>query len=134
MYEYMPNGTPAKLMSSNSKEGKIQTFNWKKLHEIALRIAREIEYLHKKSDVCTLHLEIKPQNILLDHYFIPKITNVGMVKFHPKEHDLLYTAPELKSRKVVGSADARKSTSPQLMSIAADHEDQLDPNDLLLIS
>lgn len=34
MYEYMPNGTLVKLMSS--KEGKIQTFNWEKLHETAL--------------------------------------------------------------------------------------------------
>lgn len=59
--------------------------------------------------MCALHLEIKPQNILLDHYFIPKITNVGMVKSHLKERDLFYSAKELKSRKVVGSADARKS-------------------------
>lgn len=65
--------------------------------------------IYTRKVMCALHLEIKPQNILLDHYFIPKITNVGMVKFHPKKRDLFYSTPALKSRKVVGSADARKS-------------------------
>lgn len=106
MYEYMPNGTLAKLMSS--KEGKIQTFNREKLHETTLRIARGINYLHKKSDVCT-PLRDQASKYPARPLLHPKNKNVGMVKFHPKKHDLFYSAPELKSRKVVGSADARKS-------------------------
>lgn len=107
VYEYMPNGSLAKHLSS--KEGRFQSFKWEKLHEFALGIAQGIEYLHKGSDVCILHLEMKPQSVLLDHNFIPKISNAGLAKFY-QDCDFVfistlrgtagYIAPELNSRNV----------------------------------
>ncbi|KAI9186669.1 hypothetical protein LWI28_019687 [Acer negundo] len=91
-----------------SKKGNDQAFRWERLHKIALGTARGIEYLHNGCDVCILHFDIKPHNILLDHNFIPKVADFGLAKFHPKENDFIcmsatrgtigYIAPELISR------------------------------------
>ncbi|GAY64605.1 hypothetical protein CUMW_234810, partial [Citrus unshiu] len=106
VYEYMPNGSLDRHIFS--KENKGQTFGLEKPHEIALGTARGIEYLHNGCDVCILHFDIKPHNILLDHNFIPKVSDFGLAKFHPKENDFVsisatrgtigYLAPELISR------------------------------------
>ncbi|KAK9222109.1 hypothetical protein WN944_010541 [Citrus x changshan-huyou] len=106
VYEYMPNGSLDRHIFS--KENKGQTFGLEKPHEIALGTARGIEYLHNGCDVCILHFDIRPHNILLDHNFIPKVSDFGLAKFHPKENDFVsisatrgtigYLAPELISR------------------------------------
>ncbi|KAK2639313.1 hypothetical protein Ddye_027108 [Dipteronia dyeriana] len=106
VYEYMPNGSLDRHIFS--KKDNDQAFGWERLHKIALGIARGIEYLHNGCDVCILHFDIKPHNILLDHNFIPKVADFGLAKFHPKENDFIcmsatrgtigYIAPELISR------------------------------------
>ncbi|KAK9226711.1 hypothetical protein WN943_011759 [Citrus x changshan-huyou] len=106
VYEFMPNGSLDRHIFP--KESRGQSFSWEKLHEVALGTARGIEYLHNGCDVCILHFDIKPHNILLDHNFIPKVSDFGLAKFHPKENDFVslsatrgtigYIAPELISR------------------------------------
>ncbi|XP_044490892.1 rust resistance kinase Lr10-like isoform X2 [Mangifera indica] len=106
VYEFMPNGSLDRYIFL--KESKVQAFSWEKLHEIASGIARGIEYLHGGCDVCILHFDIKPHNILLDEFFIPKVSDFGLAKFYPKENDFVsvsttrgtigYIAPELISR------------------------------------
>jgi serine/threonine protein kinase len=106
VYEYMPNGSLDKHIFS--KKGKGMSFSWEKLHEIALGTARGIEYLHGGCGVCILHFDIKPHNILLDHNFIPKISDFGLAKLCLKEDDFVsisttrgtigYMAPELVSK------------------------------------
>ncbi|KAL5828133.1 hypothetical protein ACOSQ4_019930 [Xanthoceras sorbifolium] len=90
VYEYMPNGSLDRHIFS--KKGT----------------ARGIKYLHEGCDVCILHFDIKPHNILLDFNFIPKVADFGLAKFYPKENDFIcvsatrgtigYIAPELISR------------------------------------
>ncbi|KAL5830510.1 hypothetical protein ACOSQ3_019978 [Xanthoceras sorbifolium] len=106
VYEYMPNGSLDRHIFSKKENG--QAFSWEKLHEIALGTARGIDYLHNGCDVCILHFDIKPHNILLDCNFIPKVADFGLAKFYPMENDFIcvsatrgiigYIAPELISR------------------------------------
>ncbi|KAL8053622.1 hypothetical protein ABFX02_05G084300 [Erythranthe guttata] len=79
-----------------------------KLKDIAQGIARGIEYLHEGCDQQILHFDIKPQNVLLDHNFNPKICDFGLAKLCSKEQSAVtmtgargtmgYIAPEVLSR------------------------------------
>ncbi|XP_042436353.1 rust resistance kinase Lr10-like isoform X2 [Zingiber officinale] len=105
IYEYMPNGSLDKYIFSANRGN---TFTVEKLHEVALGIARGINYLHQGCDMQILHFDIKPHNILLDRNFIPKISDFGLAKLYPKDKNLIsmsvtrgtigYIAPELISR------------------------------------
>jgi serine/threonine protein kinase len=105
IYEYMSNGSLDKyIYSENPKE----ILGWERLYKIAIGIARGLEYLHHSCNTRIVHFDIKPQNILLDKDFIPKIADFGLAKLsHTKESRLSMTgargtigfiAPEVHSR------------------------------------
>ncbi|VAH70797.1 unnamed protein product [Triticum turgidum subsp. durum] len=103
VYEYMPRGSLEKYIFSPEK-----SFSWDKLNQIALGIARGIDYLHRGCDMQILHFDIKPHNILLDSDFTPKIADFGLAKLYPRDNSFLpvsaargtvgYIAPEMVSR------------------------------------
>ncbi|XBI24251.1 hypothetical protein VPH35_049372 [Triticum aestivum] len=105
IYEYMPNGSLDKyIYSQNPKE----ILGWERLYAIAIGIARGLEYLQHRCNTRIVHFDIKPQNILLDKEFSPKIADFGLAKLcHTKESKLSMTgtrgtigfiAPEVHSR------------------------------------
>ncbi|KAJ0963670.1 hypothetical protein J5N97_028792 [Dioscorea zingiberensis] len=106
VYEYMPNGSLDKYIFSSSNSN--HKFSSEKLNEIALGVARGINYLHEGCDMQILHFDIKPHNILLDHNFNPKVSDFGLAKLYPRDYNLVtvsavrgtlgYMAPELISR------------------------------------
>ncbi|GMY20138.1 rust resistance kinase Lr10-like [Fagus crenata] len=81
---------------------------WDKHQDIALGIAKGMEYLHQGCDQRILHFDIKPHNILLDHSFNPKISDFGLAKLCSKDQSAVsmttargtmgYIAPEVFSR------------------------------------
>ncbi|GFP85372.1 glycerophosphodiester phosphodiesterase protein kinase domain-containing gdpdl2 [Phtheirospermum japonicum] len=95
VYDFMPNG-------SLEEEGGL---GWEKLFEIALCIARGLEYLHEGCNTRILHFDIKPHNILLDKDFNPKISDFGLAKLCPNRSSIVsmlgmrgtmgYIAPEV---------------------------------------
>lgn len=106
VYEYLPNGSLQKFISTT--DFKNHFLSWEKLQEIAVGIAKGIEYLHQGCDQRILHFDIKPHNVLLDHHFIPKISDFGMAKLCSKDQSAVsmtaargtvgYIAPEVFSR------------------------------------
>ncbi|KAK4380302.1 hypothetical protein RND71_002164 [Anisodus tanguticus] len=84
VFEYLPNQSLDKLIFPASFKDNI-TFNWKKLQDIAMGIAKGLEYLHQGCDQQILHFDIKPHNILLDHNLNPKISDFGLAKLCSKE-------------------------------------------------
>jgi serine/threonine protein kinase len=103
VYEYMPQGSLDKYIFSAEK-----IFSWDKLIEIALGIARGINYLHQGCEMQIIHFDIKPHNILLDGNFVPKVADFGLAKLCPKNNSFVplsvlrgtvgYIAPEMISR------------------------------------
>uniref|UniRef100_A0A0D3EIV9 Protein kinase domain-containing protein n=1 Tax=Oryza barthii TaxID=65489 RepID=A0A0D3EIV9_9ORYZ len=103
VYEYMPHGSLDKFIFAPEK-----SFSWDKLNEIALSIARGINYLHQGCDMQILHFDIKPHNILLDSNFVPKVADFGLAKLCPRDNNYVpvsaargtigYIAPEMISR------------------------------------
>ncbi|EOX96500.1 Kinase superfamily protein, putative [Theobroma cacao] len=103
VYEFMPNKSLDKfIFPANSRRPKL---SWGKLQDIAIGVARGIEYLHQGCDQRILHFDIKPQNILLDIDFNPKISDFGLAKLFPKKESVVsitavrgtmgYIAPEV---------------------------------------
>uniref|UniRef100_A0A8R7TQK7 Protein kinase domain-containing protein n=1 Tax=Triticum urartu TaxID=4572 RepID=A0A8R7TQK7_TRIUA len=106
VYEYMANGSLEKYIYTENSDLVI---GWDKLQQIALGIARGLEYLHQGCSTRIIHFDIKPQNILLDHDFCPKIADFGLEKLcHLKAGSILsfaeargtigFIAPEVFSR------------------------------------
>ncbi|KAI3699083.1 hypothetical protein L2E82_43107 [Cichorium intybus] len=107
IYELMPNGSLEKFIYDKTFLSHNQ-LGWKKLYEIAIGIARGLEYLHSGCNTRILHFDIKPHNILLDQDFSPKISDFGLAKLSPEKRSMIsmsqmrgtpgYIAPELFSR------------------------------------
>ncbi|XVF33638.1 hypothetical protein REPUB_Repub17cG0185100 [Reevesia pubescens] len=103
VYEFMTNRSLDKfIFPVNSKRPRL---GWGKLQDIAIGVARGIEYLHQGCDQRILHFDIKPQNVLLDIDFNPKISDFGLAKLLPKKDSVVpitavrgtmgYIAPEV---------------------------------------
>ena len=78
VYDFFPNGSLQKFICS--PDNKETFLGWSKLQQLALAIAKGIEYLHEGCDYRILHFDINPRNVLLDHNFIPKISDFGLAK------------------------------------------------------
>ncbi|XVF39862.1 hypothetical protein PTKIN_Ptkin01aG0066700 [Pterospermum kingtungense] len=73
VYEYMQNGSLAEKLSSNE-------LDWQKRYDIALGTAKALAYLHDECLEWVLHCDVKPQNILLDSAYQPKVSDFGLSK------------------------------------------------------
>ena len=108
IYEFMPNGSLDKFIYKKGSPNAICNLDWKTLYQITIGIARGLEYLHQGCSTRILHLDIKPQNILLDEDFCPKIADFGLAKICKKKESVVsllgtrgtpgYIAPEVFSR------------------------------------
>ncbi|KDP33001.1 hypothetical protein JCGZ_13032 [Jatropha curcas] len=109
IYEYMPNGSLDKFIYDlgNQLERKM-------LYDIAIGIARGLEYLHQRCNTRIVHFDIKPQNVLLDDDFCPKISDFGLAKLCKRKESIVsmlsargtvgYIAPEVFMRSLGGAS------------------------------
>ncbi|KAG0495797.1 hypothetical protein HPP92_000461 [Vanilla planifolia] len=105
LYEFMLNGSLEKYIYSENLKSML---GWEKLYQIAIGIARGLEYLHRGCSTHIVHFDIKPHNILLDQDFCPKISDFGLAKLCLKKDSIFsaidmrgtigYIAPEVFSR------------------------------------
>ncbi|KAK2647930.1 hypothetical protein Ddye_015419 [Dipteronia dyeriana] len=108
IYELMPNGSLEKFIYNEDSLNANHHLGFEKLYKIALGIAKGLEYLHRGCNTRILHMDIKPDNILLDEEFFPKISDFGLAKLCPRKESIVsiseargtigYTAPEVFSR------------------------------------
>ena len=87
MYEHMPNGS----LDSHLFQSHGAILDWNVRYQIALGVARGLGYLHHGCRDCIIHCDIKPQNILLDTSFVPKIADFGMAKFLGRDFSRVVT-------------------------------------------
>ncbi|CAA7055618.1 unnamed protein product [Microthlaspi erraticum] len=90
VYEFLKNGSLDQFLSKKKPLGLDVTT----LYEIALGLARGLEYLHHGCKTRTVHFDIKPQNVLLDDNLCPKVSDFGVAKLCEKRESimsLLYT-------------------------------------------
>ncbi|KAH7841323.1 hypothetical protein Vadar_028365 [Vaccinium darrowii] len=107
----MPNGSLDKFIHDGGSLTYRQ-LGWEALYQIAVGIARGLEYLHRGCNTRILHFDIKPHNILLNENFCPKISDFGLAKLCPQKDSIIslagargttcYIAPEVFSRNFGG--------------------------------
>jgi serine/threonine protein kinase len=71
------NGSLANILF---RDQKTFVLDWKQRFNIALGVAKGLAYLHHECLEWVIHCDVKPENILLDTDFEPKITDFGLAK------------------------------------------------------
>ncbi|KAL5972457.1 hypothetical protein ACLOJK_021868 [Asimina triloba] len=89
VYDFMPNGSLASHLFGVGQSCGV--LSWETRYQIALGIAKGLAYLHEECRECILHCDIKPENILLDGAFCPKIADFGMAKLLGREFSRVLT-------------------------------------------
>ncbi|XVF31718.1 hypothetical protein REPUB_Repub17cG0016200 [Reevesia pubescens] len=88
VYDYMPNGS----LDSHLFHAKDSEFlDWKTRYQIALGAARGLAYLHENCIDSIIHCDIKPENILLDVDYFPKLADFGLAKLLGREFSRVLT-------------------------------------------
>ncbi|KAG2710707.1 hypothetical protein I3760_04G040900 [Carya illinoinensis] len=80
IYEFVQNGSLDKFIREKGSSVTNSCLDSKTMFQIAVGIARGLEYLHRGCRTRILHFDIKPHNILLDENLCPKISDFGLAK------------------------------------------------------
>lgn len=114
VYEFMKNGSLDKWIFPSSK-CRDRILDWSTRFHIAVGTAQGIAYFHEQCRNRIIHCDIKPENILLDENFCPKVSDFGLAKLMGREHSQVvtmvrgtrgYLAPEwVSNRPVTVKAD-----------------------------
>ncbi|XP_049385977.1 G-type lectin S-receptor-like serine/threonine-protein kinase SD2-5 [Solanum stenotomum] len=88
IYEYMVNGSLDKWITHENQENGL---TWNMRQRIISDITKGLAYLQKDCSHKIIHLDIKPQNILLDKYLNAKISDFGLSKLTEKDKSKVMT-------------------------------------------
>ncbi|XP_039161288.1 G-type lectin S-receptor-like serine/threonine-protein kinase SD2-5 [Eucalyptus grandis] len=111
IYEYMSNGSLDRWIFHKSNECVL---DWQQRKKIILDIAQGLNYLHEECRQKIIHLDIKPQNILLDGNFNAKVADFGLSKLIDRDQSQVittmrgtpgYLAPEWLSAAITEKVD-----------------------------
>ncbi|KAM7503132.1 hypothetical protein LguiB_002036 [Lonicera macranthoides] len=89
VYEYMCNGSLDRWIYHQNEEGAI--LDWKCRKKVILDIAKGLSYLHEDCRQKIIHLDIKPQNILLDENYNAKVADFGLSKLVDRNQSQVMT-------------------------------------------
>ncbi|XP_058096102.1 G-type lectin S-receptor-like serine/threonine-protein kinase At5g24080 [Magnolia sinica] len=90
VYEFMSNGSLDKWIFP-SQNNRDRLLDWKTRFQIAIGTAQGIAYFHEQCRNRIIHCDIKPENILLDENFCPKVSDFGLAKLMGREHSQVVT-------------------------------------------
>ncbi|XP_054806267.1 G-type lectin S-receptor-like serine/threonine-protein kinase LECRK1 [Prosopis cineraria] len=113
VYEYMSNGSLADFLFKAEMH-----LSWRERVKIAFDVARGVLYLHEECEVCIVHCNIKPQNILMDEMWTAKVSDFGLARLSIPEHSRTTSANESTSGYVApeGQKDALASVKVDVYS------------------
>ncbi|XP_042477706.1 G-type lectin S-receptor-like serine/threonine-protein kinase At2g19130 [Macadamia integrifolia] len=90
VYDFIPKGSLNSLLFHENMNSKV--LDWKTRFHIALGTARGLAYLHEKCRECIIHCDIKPENILLDAEFCPRVADFGLAKLVGRDFSRVLTS------------------------------------------
>ncbi|CAK9179927.1 unnamed protein product [Ilex paraguariensis] len=80
VYEYMENGS---LEDRLFRRNNTPPISWRTRFKIAAEIATALLFFHQAKPEPLVHRDLKPANILLDQYYVSKISDVGLARLVP---------------------------------------------------
>ncbi|XP_035547541.1 PR5-like receptor kinase [Juglans regia] len=108
IYEFVSNGSLDKFIYDEGTSVTNCHLDSRTMFQIAVGVARGLEYLHRGCRTRILHFDIKPHNILLDEDLCPKISDFGLAKLCKTKESIVsmtgmrgttgFIAPEVFSR------------------------------------
>ncbi|KAG1339254.1 putative receptor protein kinase ZmPK1 [Cocos nucifera] len=81
--EYVANGSLDKHIFG--EHGTASVLGWSERFKIAVGVAQGLAYLHHECLEWVIHCDVKPENILLDGEFEPKIADFGLAKLSKRD-------------------------------------------------
>lgn len=81
VYEFMPLGSVENHLHDLPPDK--EPLDWNTRMKIAAGAAKGLEYLHDKASPPVIYRDFKSSNILLDHGFVPKLSDFGLAKLGP---------------------------------------------------
>ncbi|XP_047981899.1 receptor-like kinase TMK4 [Salvia hispanica] len=90
VYEYMPQGSLCQHLFE-WKEMGTPPLTWNQRVNIALDVARGVEYLHSMANQSFIHRDLKPSNILIGDDMRAKVCDFGLVKQAPNTNQSFET-------------------------------------------
>ncbi|XP_076905027.1 G-type lectin S-receptor-like serine/threonine-protein kinase SD2-5 [Bidens hawaiensis] len=88
VYEFMSNGSLDRWIYHGDQEHEL---DWECRKKIILDVAKGLAYLHEDCRQKIIHLDIKPQNILLDSDFNAKVSDFGLSKLIDRNQSQVMT-------------------------------------------
>ncbi|XP_039809333.1 G-type lectin S-receptor-like serine/threonine-protein kinase SD2-5 [Panicum virgatum] len=113
VYEYMPKGSLDRWIYY-SYDNDAPLLDWQTRCKVISHIAKGLCYLHEECMKKIAHLDVKPQNILLDENFNAKISDFGLSKLIDRDKSQVitrmrgtpgYLAPEWLTSQITEKAD-----------------------------
>ncbi|VAH56592.1 unnamed protein product [Triticum turgidum subsp. durum] len=113
VYEYMPKGSLDRWIYGRH-ENSAPPLEWRVRCKIIADIAKGLSYLHEDCMKRIAHLDVKPQNILLDDDFNAKLSDFGLCKLIDRDMSQVvtrmrgtpgYLAPEWLTSQITEKAD-----------------------------
>nr|XP_051222490.1 PR5-like receptor kinase isoform X2 [Lolium perenne] len=113
VYEYMPKGSLDRWIYFQD-DNNAPPLDWSTRCKIIKQIAKSLAYLHEECTKKIAHLDVKPQNILLDHNFNAKLSDFGLCKLIDRDMSQVvtrmrgtpgYLAPEWLTSHITEKAD-----------------------------
>lgn len=94
VYEFVQNGSLDRWIfprEHDKKQLQGGCLPWKVRHQVAIDVARALHYLHNDCQSRILHLDVKPENILLDDNYRAIVSDFGLAKLMGKEESMVVT-------------------------------------------
>lgn len=142
VYEYMTNGSLAQWLFSPPHSSN-PILDWDTRSNIALGMAKGLSYLHTECKEKIIHLDIKPQNVLLDDKFVAKLADFGLSRFVSREETSVvttmrgtpgYVAPEWLLDSSITEMSDVYSYGMVLLEIVSGRRNQISPDKLAVNS
>ncbi|KAF6162837.1 hypothetical protein GIB67_029106 [Kingdonia uniflora] len=93
VYDFFPNGSLENWIFPRRDAQDGPCLPWKLRYRVAVEIAKALVYLHHDCRERILHLDIKPENILLDDKLHAVVSDFGLSTLMKKDESIVHSAP-----------------------------------------